>query len=123
MVVRSPLLVALLISSAWCSLACSRSEAAPAAETANGNGIVRVTVDGKGFTPSSVNVKKGSPLSLSFLRTTDDTCATAVVFPDLGLTKELPLNTAVDIEVPTDAARTLTFQCGMGMFKSRVVVR
>jgi plastocyanin domain-containing protein len=46
-----------------------------------------------------------------------------VVFPDLKLEKPLPLNTPVSIEVPTGQARTLTFQCGMGMYKSAVVIQ
>jgi plastocyanin domain-containing protein len=83
---------------------------------------VAVTVDAKGFTPSSVDAKKGDKLQLVFTRTTDDTCAKEVVFPEINLTKPLPLNTAVAIDVPTDAARTLTFQCGMAMFKSKVVI-
>jgi len=85
-------------------------------------GQIDVTASEKGFQPSSVNVKKGSPATLVFTRTTDDTCATEVVFPELSLKKYLPKNQPVAITIPTDKAQTLTFQCGMGMYKSSVVV-
>ena len=83
----------------------------------------KVIVDDKGFTPSRVDVPKGKPASLVFVRTTDDTCAKEVVFPDLKLEKDLPLRTAVNIDIPTTEARTLTFQCGMAMYKSAVVIQ
>jgi plastocyanin domain-containing protein len=92
------------------------STADPSAQT------VAIEANEKGFTPSSVAVKKGAKMTLVFTRTTDATCATQVVFPELKVTKDLPLHQAVSIEVPTGDARTLTFQCGMGMFKGKVVV-
>ncbi|HMI89265.1 MAG TPA: cupredoxin domain-containing protein [Polyangiaceae bacterium] len=111
--------------------ACSKSggKAAPAepevAIPAAAPGVqqTKVIVDDKGFTPSHVEVQKGKPASLVFVRTTDDTCAKEVVFPDLKLEKELPLRTAVNIDIPTGDARTLTFQCGMAMYKSAVVIQ
>jgi plastocyanin domain-containing protein len=85
-------------------------------------GAVKVTADENGFKPSSVALKKGAPGILVFTRTTDETCATEVVFPELKLKKDLPKGTPVTIEVPTDKDQTLTFQCGMGMYKSAVVI-
>ena len=59
---------------------------------------------------------------MTFVRTTDKTCATEVVFPELKLEKKLPLNEVVSVELPTDALKTLTFQCGMAMYKGAIVV-
>ena len=89
---------------------------------ASGSGAVNVTADGDGFKPSSVKFKKGAPASLVFTRTTDETCATEVVFPELNIKKDLPKGKAVTIDIPTDKDQKLTFQCGMGMYKSAVVI-
>ncbi len=92
----------------------------PAASTTRS---VNITVNGDGFTPSEIKVQKGESTTLVFTRTSDATCAKAVAFPELGLTKALPPNQAVEVEVPVASARTLTFQCGMGMYKSKVVIQ
>ncbi len=97
--------------------------AASAASAATSGTTVAVRVDGDGFTPSSATFKKGEHAQLVFTRTSDKTCAKEVVFPELNVKKALPLNEAVAIDVPTADARTLTFQCGMGMYKSSVTIR
>jgi plastocyanin domain-containing protein len=99
-----------------------RADPAPLASAAAGKGAVPITVDSEGFKPSSVKLKKGAPATLVFTRTSDETCATEVVFPQLDIKKELPKGKAVSITIPTDKEQTLTFQCGMGMYKSSVVV-
>jgi plastocyanin domain-containing protein len=83
----------------------------------------KVKVDKKGFSPSEVKLEKGKGAQLVFVRTTDETCAKEVVFPELKLEKPLPLNTPVSIDIPTTEARTLTFQCGMAMYKSSVLIQ
>jgi plastocyanin domain-containing protein len=98
------------------STGCKKPSPAPMAD---------VTADEHGFTPPSLKIPSGGPGShgtVSFVRTTNDTCATEVVFPDLQLKKDLPLNQVVKVDLPTDAAKTLSFQCGMGMYKGAVVV-
>jgi plastocyanin domain-containing protein len=97
---------------------CSKSSAATGPQA-------DVTASEHGFTPTSLNVPSGGPGShrtVTFVRTTDKTCATEVVFPDLNIEKKLPLNQVVPVDLPTDSAKTLTFQCGMAMYKGAVVV-
>ncbi len=116
----------LSVASAGATASCKNngsSEATPATNPAPASGTVNVTVGDDGFKPSNVTAIKGQPLTLEFKRTSDKTCATQVAFPELNLTKDLPLNTPVAINVPTEQARKLTFQCGMGMFKSSVVIQ
>jgi len=117
--------LALALGLASLATACeSKSAAAPnAGETPDRSAkVVDVKVDGSGFSPSSVSLKAHEKATLRFTRTSDQTCAKKVVFPDLKMEWDLPLNKAVDVAVPTDSARTLAFQCGMGMFKSSVVI-
>jgi plastocyanin domain-containing protein len=45
------------------------------------------------------------------------------VIPELSVNKPLPLNTPVGVDIPTDSERTLTFQCGMKMYKSSIIVK
>ncbi len=37
--------------------------------------------------------------------------------------RALPLGESVPVVIPVTTARTLTFQCGMGMFESTVVIQ
>jgi len=83
----------------------------------------KVRVDSKGFSPSEIKLEKGKPAQLFFVRMSDDTCAKEVVFPELKIEKDLPLNTPVRVDIPTTEARTLTFQCGMAMYKSSVLIQ
>ncbi len=99
------------------------TESTASASPAPASGKVSVTVGQDGFVPNAVTANKGQPLTLEFKRITDKTCATQVVFPELNITKDLPLNSPVAISIPTDQPRKLAFQCGMGMYKSSVVIQ
>jgi len=86
-------------------------------------GAVAITADEKGFTPSEVRATAGAPLSLVFTRTSDNTCAREVVFPELKVRRPLPLNQAVAVALPTEVSRTYRFQCGMAMWEGSVVIK
>jgi plastocyanin domain-containing protein len=96
---------------------CKKAEAIPP--------VADITATDHGFSPTSLKLPGGGPGSratVTFVRTTDRTCATEVVFPSLNIDKQLPLNEVVSVDLPTDAPKTLTFQCGMAMYKGAVVV-
>ena len=105
--------------------ACHKDESSstPKPVVAVGDQVIAITADERGFTPAAVETLHGSKLTLRFTRTTDGTCADKVVFPEAGIEQALPLKQPVDVIVPTDKPRTLSFQCGMGMFKSAVLIR
>jgi len=110
--------------------ACGKQDAAPAPAAsaqptvvAPTGGAVAITANEKGFTPTEVQATRGAPLSLIFTRTSDNTCAKEVVFPELKVRRPLPLNQAVAIALPTEQARTYKFQCGMAMWEGSVVIK
>src|SRR5262249_3447000 len=65
-----------------------------ATESAAGSDMqtASVTVTAQGFQPDNLRLKAGVPARITFTRTSDQTCATEVVFPDYGIRKALPRN-------------------------------
>lgn len=106
--------------------ACSRGESPlkPSAETGTAAPAVRemIMVDRMGFHPSEIHARAGQKLTLVFHRTTDATCAKQVVFKDLGITKELPLNQQVEVNLTATTA-PIGFVCGMGMSHGSIVAQ
>lgn len=120
-----PLALLAGLSTASCSKASATTTDAPAKTwvSADGTKNYQVTVGEHGFAPSTVTISRGEKAAVEFTRTTEHTCATAVVFPELNVKKDLPINTPVAVAVPTEATRTVGFECGMGMYKSSVVIK
>jgi membrane fusion protein, heavy metal efflux system len=83
----------------------------------------RISVTDQGFEPAKIILKAGGPAKITFVRTSDKTCATDVVFPSLNLKRALPLNEPVDIELTSSPTSEITFACGMDMLKGVVVVQ
>lgn len=84
---------------------------------------IEVTVDRNGYTPSVVEVARAGKVKLLFKRTSAVGCGERVVFPALGIEKDLPVGTVVAIEVEAKAGERIAFTCGMGMYKGALVVR
>ena len=95
------------------------SNVAPASSSRN---TATVKVTERGFEPDRVSVPRGGEATITFVRTTDATCATEVAIPSLNVKRPLPLNQPVTILVRTDRDE-VQFVCGMNMFKGAVIVQ
>jgi plastocyanin domain-containing protein len=115
---RLAALLALLV--ALPVLAADPAPAAPAA--AKGGIVIKVTENG--FEPKEIKVKKGQPVTLSFLRTTDRTCIKAIDIPAEKVKGfELPLNKAVSLTFTPAKAGVEKFHCtAMAMGDGKIVV-
>jgi RND family efflux transporter MFP subunit len=83
----------------------------------------KVLVTEKGYEPANVALRAGTPARITFIRSTDKTCGTELVFPSLKIRRALPLNQPVTIDFTPRAAGELTFVCGMNMLRGAVVVQ
>ena len=86
-------------------------------------GSVLVNVSMVGFDPASIEAKVGQPLKLAFFRPNAANCGREVVFPDLGIRKELPPGQTVVVDITPPKSGSLGFECGMKMLKGQLIVR
>jgi RND family efflux transporter MFP subunit len=83
----------------------------------------KVLVGEKGYEPGRVSLRAGTPAKITFVRTTDSTCGTEVLFPSLNIKRALPLNEPVVIEFTPAKTGEIAFACGMNMLHGTVVVQ
>ncbi len=84
---------------------------------------IAVEVGASGYNPSEVSAASGEEVRLVFTRTSDEGCGQQLVFPELHIHRDLPLDEAVPVDVTMPASGTIAFTCGMGMYRGSVVVR
>jgi plastocyanin domain-containing protein len=101
------------------ALAADKAPATPAAGK-----TIEIKVTDAGFVPKEIRVKKGVPVTLSFLRTTDRTCIKAVDIPDEKVKNfQLPLDKAVSLTITPAKVGVEPFHCtAMAMGGGKIIV-
>jgi plastocyanin domain-containing protein len=84
---------------------------------------VKIIVNEQCYEPAKITLRPGVPARLTFLRTTDKTSGTEVVFPSLNIKRALPLNEAVVVEFRPAKSGDIAFACGMNMLHGTLVVQ
>ncbi len=73
--------------------------------------------------PASIEVPVGKPVTLRFLRKDPSPCAEKVLFDDLGVSADLPLDKPVTVTVTPAKPGEYEFTCQMRMYRGRLVAR
>lgn len=92
------------------------------AKLVKGVQVATVTVD-RGYTPSAIQVKKGTPVELTFKGGKNIGCGGTVVFKSLKISKDVATGKSTAIKFTPKDAGEIPFTCGMGMMKGKVIVK
>jgi membrane fusion protein, heavy metal efflux system len=93
------------------------------AQQEDGVQSVTITVTSDGFQPDRIDLKRGLPARLTFVREVEATCATSVTIQEFNIKQDLPFKAPVAVEFTPDKAGTFEFTCGMKMISGKIVVR
>jgi len=85
--------------------------------------VVDILVDNGVYTPSRIEVPVGKATTLRFLRKDASPCAEKVLFDEMGISADLPVNEARDVTVTPDKAGEYEFTCQMRMYRGSLVAR
>ena len=83
---------------------------------------VTVTVDGKGYHPSTVNVKAGQEVHMTFV-SKGGGCANDIRIPALKKSVSLKPGQKKEVVFTPKKGQTIAFACGMNMFKGKAVAK
>jgi plastocyanin domain-containing protein len=82
---------------------------------------IEIVVEG-GYKPNRIEVHEGERVRLKFIRKEYNSCTREVLFPKLGIRRELPPNQVVIIDLPALTAGEYEFTCGMNMIRGTLMV-
>lgn len=83
---------------------------------------IEIKVEG-GYSPEKIIIKKGHKTTLVFNRVDPTDCLEEVVIPEFRVKRKLPLNRKTEIEITPEKEGEFGFECGMGMFKGKIIVK
>jgi len=82
-----------------------------------------VKITQRGFEPVSLRLRRGVQARITFLRITEQTCATEIVLRDFGVRRDLPLNQPVVVTLTPSKKGEFSFTCGMNMMRGKLIVQ
>ena len=83
---------------------------------------VEIVVDNGVYSPSNIELKLGQSLKLKFLRKDPSPCAEKVIFDELNVNLDLPVNKTTEITIKPEKSGDYVFNCQMKMYIGHLIV-
>ena len=83
---------------------------------------IEIVVENGVYNPSRIEVKLGTEVKLTFFRKDPSPCAEKVIFDELGVSLDLPVNKKVSLSLNPEKEGEYTFTCQMKMYVGALVV-
>lgn len=83
---------------------------------------ITVRVKDGAYQPAYIAAKVNQPITLRFIREDASVCAETVIFSALNISKNLPLNEAVELTLTIANPGKYEFTCQMAMYRGKLIV-
>jgi hypothetical protein len=84
-------------------------------------GAARLRITAHGYEPMRLEIPPGKPVTLAITRTAEGNCGGRIVFPALGLSRDIPPGSTALLTLPAQPRGEVHFTCGMGMYRGSIV--
>ena len=85
--------------------------------------IIEILVKDGVYTPAYIQIEPNHPVTLRFTRKDASPCAEIVNFTLLNVSRQLPLNEPIDINIDIEKPGEYEFTCQMGMYRGKLTVK
>lgn len=84
---------------------------------------IKIIVENGVYSPSRIESKLGQIIKLTFLRKDPSPCAEKVIFDELNVSLDLPVNKPVSLKLKPEQAGEYSFTCQMKMYVGSLIVK
>ncbi|MBI4228938.1 MAG: cupredoxin domain-containing protein [Deltaproteobacteria bacterium] len=83
---------------------------------------VDIIVEGGVYEPAVIKTRVGKPLILRFIRKDSSPCAEKVIFSELDISADLPVDKPYELTITPQKAGEFDFTCQMAMYRGKLIV-
>jgi len=84
---------------------------------------ITVFVENGTYQPAYISLLENKALKIKFIRKDESPCSATVIFPDLEISADLPINKEFSVQLPAMKKGEYAFHCQMKMYSGKVVVK